>query len=130
MKLLGIDYGDSKVGLALGDGASGLSLPYKIIKNVSWQVLIPEIKKICKSEHIEMVVVGLPKQRMINSTPQTDIVRGFILHLEKELGVTVSVYDESYTTAQAQKLGVTGDDDAVAAMIMLQSYLDAQKLTS
>ncbi len=130
MKLLGIDYGDSKVGLALGDSASGLSLPYHIIKNKNWQELISEIKKLCQTERIEQIVVGLPKQKTTTDTQQTSVVRDFISHLEKELGVVVNVYDESYTSAQAQKLGVTGDDDAVAAMIMLQSYLDAQKLNS
>lgn len=129
MKLLGIDYGDSKVGLALGDSASGLSLPYRIIKNKNWQELISEIKKLCQTERIEEIVVGLPKQKTTTITQQTGVVRDFISYLEKDLAVTVNVYDESYTSAQAQKLGVTGDD-AVAAMIMLQSYLDAQKLTS
>jgi putative Holliday junction resolvase len=130
MKLLGIDYGDSKVGLALGDSASGLSLPYQIIKNKNWQELIIEIKKLCHTERIDQIVVGLPKQKTTTTTQQTGVVRDFISHLEKELGVVVNVYDESYTSAQAQKLGVTGDDDAVAAMIMLQSYLDAQKINS
>jgi putative Holliday junction resolvase len=130
MKLLGIDYGDSKVGLALGDSASGLSLPYQIIKNKNWQELISEIKKLCQAEKIEQIVVGLPKQKTTTDTQQTSVVRDFISYLEKELTVMVNVYDESYTSAQAQKLGVTGDDDAVAAMIMLQSYLDAQKINS
>jgi putative Holliday junction resolvase len=130
MKLLGIDYGDSKVGLALGDSVSGLSLPYQIIKNKNWQELIFEIKKLCQSEHIEQIVVGLPKQKTTTNTQQTGVVRDFISYLEEELEVTVKVYDESYTSAQAYKLGIIGDDDAVAAMIMLQSYLDAQKLNS
>ena len=125
MKYLGIDYGDSKVGLAIGDSESNLALPYKIIKNSGWTTLFQDLADVIKAENVEMIVVGLPLNTRSESSTQTEATRKFALELQKVLGMDLDLFDERFSSQQAQKMGAGQRDDDVAAMIMLQSYLDA-----
>lgn len=125
MKYLGIDYGDSKVGLAIGDSESSLALPYKIIKNSGRTTLFKDLAEIIKAENVEMIVVGLPLNTRSESSNQTEATRKFAAELQSVLGLDLELFDERFSSQQAQKMGAGQRDDDVAAMIMLQSYLDA-----
>jgi len=132
MKLLGIDYGESKVGLAIGDGESHMALPYKIIKNAGWTKLMEELRDLAKSESIELIVVGLPINTIGQSSAQTNSVRKFAVELKDKLSIETVLHDERFSSQEAKKLGAGSSalrrdkrDDDVAAMIMLQSYLDS-----
>lgn len=127
MKLLGIDYGDSKVGLAIGDTESCMSLPYEILKGQSWTNLFEELKKIIKSERIEKIIIGLPIDPKGKESMQAERVRVFIKKLEEEISIPVEVLDERYSTQEAQKLSPGRQEDDVAAMLILQNYLDKNK---
>ncbi|MFA6918769.1 MAG: Holliday junction resolvase RuvX [Patescibacteria group bacterium] len=124
MKLLGIDYGDVKVGIAVADTESGMSLPYEILKGQSWTNLFEELKKIIKSERIEKIIIGLPIDPKGKESMQAERVREFIGKLEQEINTPVEVLDERYSTQEAQKLSPGRHEDDVAAMLILQSYLD------
>ena len=125
MKLLGLDYGESKVGLALADTEAGVALPFKILKRLKPAELLAELKKICVSESIEKIVIGLPINLRAKSSGQTKVVEDFIVLLKEKIKLPVETQDERYTTQAAQKLSPgSGDDDAIAAMLILQSYLD------
>lgn len=131
MKFLGIDYGEAKVGLAIGDDESHLSLPYRIIKNAGWAKLFEELGGLVKAEAIATVVVGLPINTIGNNSAQTENVRKFAKELQEKLPVAVVFQDEKFSSQEAHKLGAGSSefrrdkrDDDVAAMIMLQSYLD------
>lgn len=125
MKFLGIDYGESKVGLSLGDSESGLALPYKIILNKGRHNLIIEIEKILKKEKISKIVVGLPLNLHSKKSIQTLAVKKFADDLAGEVESEIVLHDERFTSQEAKKLGSGSRDDDVAAMIMLQSYLDS-----
>lgn len=132
MKFLGIDYGESKVGLAMGDDESHMSLPYKIIKNSGWMKLFEELKDLVKAESVETIVIGLPINTIGGSSAQTENVKKFAAELKVHIPVEVILHDERFSSQEAQKLGAGSRefrrdkrDDDVAAMIMLQSYLDA-----
>lgn len=126
MKYLGVDYGDSKVGLAIADSETGLALPYKIISGKDWQKLFIDLSDIIKAEDIEAIVVGIPiGARNESVSAQEDRVRQFIESLkEKIIDIEVVPYDERFSTQAAQKLGAGSKDDDVAAMLTLQNYLD------
>ncbi|MEK7653216.1 MAG: Holliday junction resolvase RuvX [Patescibacteria group bacterium] len=126
MKLLGMDYGKSKVGLALGDTESRVATPFKILKNKNKDFLFKELKKICDEEGIEKIIVGLPINSQAHSPEQVDITQDFICRLEESLNINIEIQDEQLTTRYAKRLSPKGDEDAVAAMIILQSYLDSQ----
>ncbi|MEK7167754.1 MAG: Holliday junction resolvase RuvX [Patescibacteria group bacterium] len=124
MKYLGIDYGESKVGLSLGDSESGLAFPYKIIKNNGWHNLSQEIAEILEKENIGKIVIGLPLNLYSKRSKQTMAVKKFADDLAEETEKEIALHDERFTSQQAQKMGSGSRDDDVAAMIMLQSYLD------
>ncbi|MFA5021302.1 MAG: Holliday junction resolvase RuvX [Patescibacteria group bacterium] len=132
MKYLGIDYGEAKVGLAVGDDESHLSLPYKILKNSGRAKLLDDLAEIIKTEAVEMIVVGLPINTIGESSAQTENVKRFAADLRGRLPAAVVLHDERFSSQEAKKLGAGSAafrrdrrDDDVAAMIMLQSYLDA-----
>ncbi|MFA6422252.1 MAG: Holliday junction resolvase RuvX [Candidatus Buchananbacteria bacterium] len=124
MKLLGIDYGDSKVGLAVADTESGMALPYQILKSKGWSDLIVEIQKICKNENIEKIIIGLPIGSSGKESLQATRTREFVKKLEESIKIEVELLDERFSTQQAQKLSPGKDEDDIAAMLILQNYLD------
>ena len=111
----------------LGDSETGLALPYRIIKNSGWKILFQDLSDIIKSENIEMAVIGLPLNTRSQSSNQTEETRKFADELKNTLGLEIDLYDERFSSQQAQKMGAGNRDDDVAAMIMLQSYLDSNQ---
>ena len=129
MKYLGVDYGDSKVGLAIGDSETGLALPYKIIKNAGWEKLFSNLADIIRLENIESVIVGWPINIKAGETEQTRKVKSFLAEFKtRHPDLSIETNDERFSSQEAQKLGAGSRDDDVAAMLMLQNYLDANKI--
>ena len=131
-RILGIDYGDSRVGLALSDPTKMIASPLETINNKSHSYLIDYFILIIKKKDIEGFVLGLPISLKGQDTLQTKKVRKFGKILEK-LGKPVIFQDERLSTISAQyslKLEniKTGHNkhqvDKRAAAIILQQYLD------
>lgn len=126
MKLLGIDYGESKIGLAIGDNESRVAIPFDIIKNQDKRNSIEEIKNVCQKENIKKIIVGLPINPQASSSDQIKKIEDFIFQLANSTGIEVESQDERFSTQEAQKLiekNKTQDDD-ISAMLILQSYID------
>jgi putative Holliday junction resolvase len=118
-KLLGIDYGLAKCGLALADSETKTAIPFKTL---SYQDLIPGgLKDLIEAETIEKIIVGLPLGLNGQETQQTKEALAFINQIKSIFKIEVIAEDERLTSVQAQNIG---KDDAVAAMYILQSYLD------
>ncbi|HNS34274.1 MAG TPA: Holliday junction resolvase RuvX [bacterium] len=127
MKILGLDYGEAKVGLALGDSETRTALPYKIIRNSGWNNLLLELKSICRTERIEKVVVGLPINSAQGDSVLMKQVTEFMKRLREALALEVFGQDERFSTRQARELiDKKRADDDIAAMLILQSYFDCQ----
>jgi len=120
MRILGIDYGMAKIGLAIADG--DMAVPFKIIKETDFNKQLDLIIEIIKSENIDKVVIGLPMSLKQNETQQTEHTQTFIDAL-KQKGVDIVTADERLSSKAAQSLGIK-EDDAVAAMQILQTYID------
>ncbi|MDO8669131.1 MAG: Holliday junction resolvase RuvX [Candidatus Buchananbacteria bacterium] len=127
MKLLGIDYGDSKIGLAIGDIESGVATPYGVIKNLGWNNAIHQIKSVCEKERIEKIIVGVPVNPMVIESEQIKKIEDFIFKLRTETGLEIIGQDERFSTQEAQKLIAKrkSKDDDVSAMLILQGYFDS-----
>ncbi len=127
MKYLAIDYGDSKIGLSLGDSESGLAMPFKIIENGGFRKLLAEIFKIVEKEKIDKIVIGLPLNTRGKKSEQTNKTKKFADQLAEEVEQEVILHDERFSSQQAIKMRPGRRDDDLAASIMLQDYLDSIK---
>ncbi len=124
MYYLGLDYGARHIGMAIGDDDISIASPWKTIEQTSLQETLNILKSVVKVEGIGMVVVGVP---MFGSThtQQRTVTEEFIRVLRESIVIPVETADESFTSLEAKRrLGGGSDDHAVAAMLILQSYLD------
>lgn len=122
-KILGLDYGDKKIGIAIADSENKLALPYKIIDNNNF---INQLKGICEKESIGKIIVGLPLALSGKDTEQTKKVKNIIKILKEEFVFPIGLEDERMTSKLAGVMVGNKKDDVSAAAIILQSYLDRQ----
>ena len=131
-RILGVDYGDSKIGLALSDNTKCIAFPLKTIKNKNIDSLLDFFKKLNFEKNIESIVIGLPLGMNGKDTPQTKKVRNFSKSMSI-LGLPIFFQDERLTSISAKKSLVkrnikTGYNkykiDEIAATIYLQQFLD------
>ena len=134
-RILGIDYGSSRVGFAVSDPLHIIATPLKTIKNKSTKYLLEHIGQIVKEYGIESIVVGLPLGMNGKDTKQTKTVKLFSEILGKN-NYKVILEDERLTTVIAKKELIkqkisTGRNksliDQIAAALILQNYLDRKK---
>lgn len=131
MIVLGIDYGEKHVGLAIGNTETNLALPLTTLHDESAEDLPTIIADIAAREEAEVVIVGVPisMQNGPSSTTQLD-AEEFAAELEAVLPMPIHLVDErlsSQGAAALQREGGTADDHSLAAMIILQTWLDTQK---
>ncbi len=127
MKLLGIDYGEKRIGMAIGDDETKIASPVGILENKNKDFVLGGLKEICLEEDVGTIVVGLPLTLSGERGPQAEEVLLFVDFLKKNLSAAVETEDERFSSSMVDNLmadsGVK-ERDAVAAMIILQSYLD------
>ena len=130
-RVLGLDYGTKRVGVALSDDTRMIASPYGVIAAAASFEMISQI---VAEQDVELVVVGLPVGLGGNETLSTSGARGFAEELSKRLPVTVEMADERFTSKMAEDVlieaGMTRARrrqirDKMAATVMLQSYLDS-----
>lgn len=125
-KILGIDYGDKRVGLALA-ALDSIAAPYLILANKSFDSLLAELKKIIIAENIEIVVVGLPHSLSGQTNERLLLTEKFIDQLTQNLKVKVFTVDEQYTSKLYSQQGVKKDLDKYAAAAILDTWLEQNK---
>lgn len=133
MRLLGIDYGLKRVGLAVADDDTGLAFPRPAIERTSGDALVAEIGRIVAEEQVAALVLGLPLALDGQDTDMTRQVRNLAKKLKAKLGLPVHLVDERLTSTEAQarlrEAGVSsrnmkGRLDSGAAALILQAYLE------
>jgi len=124
MRLLGIDFGTKRIGLAISDESATLAFPHIVVKNS--KTAQEEIIDICKVNNIKTAIMGESRNYKGNENTMMGEARPFAAGLEKR-GLTVIFEPEVLSTLQAERIqGKKEDIDASAAAIILQSYLDRQ----
>ena len=124
LKVLAIDYGSKRVGLAVGDTELKVATPKGVLKNT--HDLLDRLRDIVIKSEVGLVVVGLPLTPSGKEGLRAMEVKRFVSELKKALaGVEVVLWDERYTTYEArQRMGRKGKDlDAISALIILEEYL-------
>lgn len=125
MKILGVDYGRKKIGLALAEGP--LAEPLAVVRGENPQELAKKIGQIVEKEAIDKIVIGISEGEMAKET------RAFGEELRGKLNLPLEFFDETLTSQEATRLSVEAGvkrqkrksfEDAFAATLMLQSYLE------
>lgn len=134
-RILGIDYGESRIGLAISDKTKSIAFPFKTIKNKNIDSLLEFLNKLSSEKNIESLVVGLPLGMNGKDTQQTKNIRIFSRSISS-LRLPIFFQDERLTSISAKKSLVeqnikTGHNkekiDERAATILLQQFLDINK---
>lgn len=129
MRLLGLDYGSSRIGVALGDDVTKVATPWDVIKNIDVEDVFLRLHELMSREGVERIVVGIPRPLadQARETEQAKDIRRFIAHLRMD-GFDVVEADETLTTKiaadQVKEMGGRGKRDDLAAAAILQAYLE------
>jgi len=133
-RLLGIDHGDSRIGLAISDELGAFAHPYRTLQTTP--KVIHEIRDIVEREQLSGIIIGLPKNMDGTLGASAAKAKAFGEQLAKVVPTTIKIqfWDERLTTREAQRvLHTAGKNtkkskkmiDQVAAQILLQNYLDS-----
>ncbi|RLJ70647.1 putative Holliday junction resolvase [Hydrogenivirga caldilitoris] len=132
MKILAIDFGTKRVGIAVGDTELGIAVPKGVLKND--QYLIDKLLEIIHSAKVERVVVGLPLTPSGKEGERAKLVREFVDKLRDKLqDVKIELLDERYTSMEAERRLKNLPPkkrkeilDALSAQIILEDYLQSR----
>ena len=123
MRYLGVDFGLKKIGLSLGDDETKIASPLEVIPRIGAE---KKIASIVKDDGVDVLVVGVPLSAgEFHGGDQQKLTEAFIDELKKS-GYDVRTSDERYTSVESRRLqeeyGADAPEDALAAMLILQSY--------
>jgi putative Holliday junction resolvase len=140
MRVLGIDYGERRIGLALSDATGLLASPWKKIANdadvgAAATRLAAEVRALQSADGLDAIVIGLPRRLNGEPTEQTARVRKLAEMLAAVVTVPISLQDERLTSHEAEALLAARERDwrkrkdqldAMAAALILQDFLDSR----
>ncbi len=134
MRVLALDYGTKRIGVALSDELKMIASPLEYIPAEPVDEFLTRLESIVRERNVESILVGLPRNMDGSLGPAAEKVRDFVEILRGRFSVPIRTWDERLTSAQANRLliesGVRRDVrkqqvDKMAAAILLQSYLDS-----
>ncbi len=143
VRVLGIDYGARRIGLALSDATATLASPWRLIERpcserATLALLLREIDELIKSDDgLEAVVVGWPRRLDGSATHQTALVEALARSLEEQVTVPVILQDERLSSHEADGRLASRERnwrrrkaklDAASAAVVLQDYLDHRRV--
>lgn len=135
-RVMALDLGEKRIGVALSDTTRTIAAAHSVIARKSRAEDAARYAHLIAEHHIALLVVGLPITLSGTEGQRAAWVRDYAADLERQLGVPIVFWDESLTTMEAEAAlraqGRRGRKlkervDAVAAAVILQSYLDAQR---
>lgn len=136
-RVMAIDYGDVRIGIAISDMLKIISSPYETYKRINIQKDLEHISQIIKDKEVETVVIGLPLNMDGSEGNRAEVTREFgNLLLDNNENIKIVYQDERLSSVEAEDIlleaNVRRDKrkqliDQIAAQIILQSYLDSVK---
>jgi len=133
MRILALDHGTKRIGVAISDATKTIAQPLEYIPAEPFVDFLVRLKKLLVEKEIDLVLVGLPRNMDGSYGPAAQKVEAFIAVLRSAIAVPIKTWDERLTSAQANKILIQGKVrrglrrekvDKMAAAILLQSYLD------
>jgi putative holliday junction resolvase len=126
MRVLALDYGAARTGVAVCDETGTIARPLTVVKKVDSEAGLAELLTLIEGHAPDRVVVGLPVPLSGGVNAQTRRVDRFVARLRARLVTPVETYDERFTTTIAQERGGRASIDARAAALLLEEYLRAR----
>lgn len=135
MRVLAIDHGTKRMGLALSDETGTIAQPFTTLDAEPFNQFLDQLKEILLRKQVELVLVGMPRNMDGSYGPAALKVQEFIAVLKEALGVPIQPWDERLTSSQANRFLIQADVrrserrgkvDKTAAAILLQSFLDSR----
>ena len=123
MRILALDYGAARTGVAVSDATGLIARPLGIVERASSQAGLERLRAIVAEHDPERVVVGLPLTLRGEHGAQAGETEAFVARLRNSIDVPVETYDERFTTALASSAPGDAPEDARAAAHLLESYL-------
>ena len=136
MRIMGVDYGDARTGIAISDLLCSIVGTTTVIHSRNQEKTLSAIEELVKNHDVGQIVMGLPKNMDGSEGPRAELCREFAQSLEKRTGLPVALWDERRTTVEAHNIlsqhnyhGKKRKDtvDAVAASLILEGYLNSIK---
>jgi len=135
MRILGLDIGSKTIGVAVSDELCLIAQGVTTLKRKGVDHDISELRKLIEEWEVTKIVIGLPKNMNNTLGPSAEMVLSFIEELNKHSAIPVITWDERLSTVAAEKVLLEADMsrkkrkrviDKVAAILILQGYLDSQ----
>ncbi len=136
MRTLGVDPGEKRIGLAVSDEKGILARPLRILERRSWEKDVVELRSIVDELQIERIVIGYPVNMNGSEGPQARRAKRLAERVREHIPVPIVLCDERLSTKTALDIRKTTGKrrgrkrdriDAVAAAVILQSYLDSER---
>jgi putative Holliday junction resolvase len=133
-RILAIDYGEKRIGLALSDPMQIFAKPFITIANLSLEHIFAELGKVIKEQNVGRIIIGIPWSLEGTETDKTTETLEFISKLKEQFDLPIIGWDERFTTSDANELlkemGYNWKEarkviDAMAACVILKRYLES-----
>ena len=133
-RIMGIDYGDARTGIALSDLLCSIVGTTTVIPSRNTDKAVADIVRLCREQDVGKIVLGLPRNMDGSEGPRAQLCRAFGDRLREETGLEIVMWDERRTTVEAHNIlsehnyhGKKRKNtvDAVAASLILEGYLNS-----
>src|SRR2546423_1292952 len=134
MRILAIDHGSKRIGIAVSDELRMIAQPLEFIPAEPFANFLIRLKELLRDKEVELILVGMPRNMNGSYGPAALKVQDFVAALKGAVTVPIETWDERLTSAQANRFLIEGNVrrekrkekvDQTAAAILLQSYLDS-----
>jgi len=124
MRVLALDYGAARCGVAVSDPTGTLATPLEPVLKPGTKKGLQRLAELARELEVERIVIGLPVSLGGGDSGQTRETRHFADRLAAAVAVPVELYDERFTTSLAQQAGGTASLDSRAAAVLLDEWLN------
>jgi putative Holliday junction resolvase len=135
MRILALDHGTKRIGVAVSDELKLIAQPLEFVPAEPFPAFLARLKALLAEKEVELVLVGMPRNMNGTYGPAAAKVQEFITQLGEAISVPIKTWDERLTSAQANRYLIEGNVrrekrkekvDQMAAAILLQSFLDSR----
>jgi putative Holliday junction resolvase len=127
MRILAVDFGEKRIGLATSDASGQIATPRRTLSRRDDAAAAAEIARFCRDEEVEAVVFGLPRSPEGVESPFAARIRSFARKFAAQSGLPVGFHEETLTTREAESRLAPGaareELDRMAAAVLLEDYL-------